>query len=865
MFTMGQKIRNMNNTEFYHKELCANDYYSEGETAPSEWFGKLAEHWDVKGQTISRSDFQELMRHRCPWDGGKSLTAVTAPDAVSWFPFQCSAQKSVSIMAVVFRDQRLINAHRECVKMALAELERFAAHRVRTGADRNSNRTQITGNLLAALYHHDASRALDPQLHTHCVIANVTIAPDGRRMALTESEMMKAVEFAGRLYQSSMARKCMEFGYKIRYKTGSKGMEGFEIDGVSDAVMQRYSRRRDEIEEEIRKFEAEHGREPTSAEINIIALTTRDAKLKEISTPEVRALQYAMLTPEERKELAAIRIRARSSVLPSLGDGAKIKIICGAIDSLYERKSVLAKHELYSEALKVGMGRLTMEDIERVVQKNLVRLASGDDELQTLYTTLKWQKLEQTCIDAVNAGINRYAAYGKPVRVPGITLSPDQARAVEGVLSSRDFAVIVRGAAGAGKTTALRALDVGLKAAGKDVIYLAPTRGAVNVLKEDGFFNATTAAAFLQELPQIGTNTVIVIDEGSLIGNTTGYRLLSKAAQSGARIVFNGDTRQHSSVDAGDFMRMLETSCKIKKYELMEIKRQIPEEYRQAIKEMAAGQTAAGLERLRALGAVTEAKAEYLDKAAQYYTENVLSGKKTMLVSPTHKEIDALTSIVRKHLCNAGYVESGKSIERLAFVDYGYTKSQLGTASLYQPGMAVRFNLFEGQIPAGHIRTVKSVSGDLIRFDDGSIRRAGQLKDRVSLGMMQNLEIARGDKLLITANSKIYGLTNGDLVEVESVRKDKIRLTNGKVIPPDFISISYGYATTSHKSQGATTEEVILAAATLDDKACYVGSSRGRKSVRIICPEYDHLLHGVKRNSDRMTVSEAERISQDRF
>ena len=131
--------------------------------------------------------------------------------------------------------------------------------------------------------------------------------------------------------------------------------------------------------------------------------------------------------------------------------------------------------------------------------------------------------------------------------------------------------------------------------------------------------------------------------------------------------------------------------------------------------------------------------------------------------------------------------------------------------------------------------------------------------------MMQNLEIARGDKLLITANSKVYGLTNGDLVEVESVRKDKIRLTNGKVIPPDFISISYGYATTSHKSQGATTEEVILAAATLDDKACYVGSSRGRKSVRIICPEYDHLLHGVKRNSDRMTVSEAERISQDRF
>lgn len=92
--------------------------------------------------------------------------------------------------------------------------------------------------------------------------------------------------------------------------------------------------------------------------------------------------------------------------------------------------------------------------------------------------------------------------------------------------------MIVRGAAGAGKTTALRALDVSLKAAGKDVIYLAPTRGAVNVLKEDGFFNATTAAAFLQELPQIGTNTVIVIDEGIADWQ---YHRLPFALQSGAK------------------------------------------------------------------------------------------------------------------------------------------------------------------------------------------------------------------------------------------------------------------------------------------------------------------------------------------
>ena len=132
------------------------------------------------------------------------------------------------------------------------------------------------------------------------------------------------------------------------------------------------------------------------------------------------------------------------------------------------------------------------------------------------------------------------------------------------------------------------------------------------------------------------------------------------------------------------------------------------------------------------------------------------------------------------------------------------------------------------------------------------------LKHCVSLGEIRNIEIARGEKLLITANDKKAGLTNGDVVEVRETSKDGILLMNGKRIPILFDSFSYGYATTSHKSQGATTGEVVLAAASLSDKACYVGSSRGRASVKLVCPEFEPLLHSVKRNTDRMTVREAE-------
>ena len=183
MFTMGQKM-DASNPEGSFLESSANDYFEKGSIRKGEWFGKLAEDWKIQNQFVRKEDYIAVMNHICPWDGGKPLTAGTGKtNEIAWFPFQCGAQKSVSVMAMLMNDRRLVDAHHQCVKMALAELEKFAAHRVRTGADRTSDKTRITGKMLAALYDHDTSRALDPQLHTHCLIANVTIDANGRRMA----------------------------------------------------------------------------------------------------------------------------------------------------------------------------------------------------------------------------------------------------------------------------------------------------------------------------------------------------------------------------------------------------------------------------------------------------------------------------------------------------------------------------------------------------------------------------------------------------------------------------------------------------------------------------------------------------------
>ena len=169
----------------------------------------------------------------------------------------------------------------------------------------------MTGNVCAAAFTHDASRALDPQLHTHFVVANATRDAEGRWVALDEYHMLKAIRYAGKVYQNELAREVKALGYGIREARDEKGqVTGFEIEGVSDELCERFAKRREEIEREIEKFEEKHGRSPTKAEIARITRDTRDAKLTEITTLEVRANQRAQLLPGEWEHLQEVRSAA---------------------------------------------------------------------------------------------------------------------------------------------------------------------------------------------------------------------------------------------------------------------------------------------------------------------------------------------------------------------------------------------------------------------------------------------------------------------------------------------------------------------------------------------------------------------------
>ena len=188
---------------YFEKHLSVGDYYEEGQKITGEWFGQGGARLGLSGR-VGRDDFLALCDNLHP-QSGETLTqrqrktrkeeGHEVADRRVFYDFTFSPPKSVSIVALVLDERRLMDAHERAVQMAMREFEEFAATRVRRGG---SCQDRLTGNVVAALFTHDTSRALDPHLHTHCIVFNATHDPvEQRWKALQNYEMLRA-------------RKCVE-------------------------------------------------------------------------------------------------------------------------------------------------------------------------------------------------------------------------------------------------------------------------------------------------------------------------------------------------------------------------------------------------------------------------------------------------------------------------------------------------------------------------------------------------------------------------------------------------------------------------------------------------------------------------------
>jgi conjugative relaxase-like TrwC/TraI family protein len=858
---------------YAHRHLEHSDYYDEQHRIQGEWLGRGAELLGLRGEVTSEQ-FEAIREGLHPGTGEflrpRHSADRTTNDgneqskARSLYDLTFSAPKSISVQALVGGDERLVTAHDKAVREALEESERYAATRVRLDG---ANEDRTTGNWVVAAYRHDSSRELDPQLHTHAVAANLSYdGMEGRWKALQASGLYERRAYLTEVYRNALAREVRSLGYEIEPRRDAKGRDhGFEIRGVSEELLERYSQRSAQRDAGIEQFTKEHGRKPTDNEVAVLVRESRADKLVEISTERVREQQQARLSPEERQTLKYLQSESleRTRSIPNKPFQA-VASLQYAKEHLFERNSVVREHELMTEALRHGRGHVDLGQLRGTLEREQANgaILRSESEIATRESLDR----EKHIIALVDRGMGREERLGGSHRYePSDHLRAEQSKAVERILDSRDFAINLRGAAGTGKTATLQEIDRGLHDVSHEVVAVAPTRSAVEELQKVGFHDAMTISRLLEDRAAQSSlsGKVLIVDEAGMVSGRQMEGLLALAEREHARVVFSGDTRQIQSIEASDALRILERESQMKSVSLTGVQRQTQPEYRDAIQTLRHSPQQ-GFEKLEALGAVREVPfAERAQSVADAYRDMTSDpSRRVLVVAATHEEIGRVTQAIRCDLTERGHL--GQSVTMDRYVPLQWTRGQKADLSNYREGQVLIFHRGVKGIDKHEALEVSRIEpGALIaRNKSGEERTLTAKQARLfSAHERKSIEVAPGDKLLLTANRRDadFRATNGELVKVHSIDNGRIQLEDGRKLPVNYREFDYGYVITAHRSQGKTVDSVIVSADAMKQELFYVAASRGRQEIAVITSDREGLRESLGLSTARPSATELVR------
>lgn len=550
-----------------------------------------------------------------------------------------------------------------------------------------------------------------------------------------------------------------------------------------------------------------------------------------------------------------------------------------ALKHSFERASVVADRRVRAAALKRGYGSVGVEEVtgEFHSRPEVIRRKHGD---QPFVTTREVLAEEAAALHFVREGRGTC----KPFDPAGSATLPsrlnrDQTAAVRHVLASSDRVVLIRGAAGTGKTTLLKAAAEAIRASGTDVSVFAPTSEAARgVLRGEGFAAADTVARLLvdTQLQEAVKGRVIWVDEAGLVGSRDMNKLFRVAEEQNARVVLMGDDKQHAGVARGDAFRLLQSHGGLPAAEVGTVQRQRGE-YRRAVEALARGDLEAGFEKLDRMGCIREVSDDvrHAVLAADYLSAGS-SGQSALVVAPTHAEGRAVTARIREGLKAAGAL-AGEERVLPSLHSHGMTEAMRQDGLNYQPGDVVQFH----QNVKGGFRKGEAVVV-LGRDDRGNVRVRRGRHEPASLPLDQakhfdvyerrDLSLAIGDRVRITRNGTTADgqrLLNGSLHTVTGFTPaGDVRLDGSKVVGREFGHLTHGYATTSHASQGKTVDRVLIAlgpesVAAGSREQFYVSVSRGRESVTVYTHDKQALHDAVSRSGERLSATELTAAPRD--
>ncbi|MBX9580288.1 MAG: relaxase domain-containing protein [Gemmataceae bacterium] len=825
------------------------DYYSEGQELVGSWGGKGAERLGLSG-TVDKFRFERLCDNLDPRTG-EPLTVRTRTERTVGYDFTFSVPKSVSLLYALSGDQDILGAFRGAVDETMREMEVEMKTRVRK---RWQDIDRTTGNLVWAEFIHTTSRPVDgvpdPQLHAHCFAFNTTWDQDEERWKAGQfRELKRDAPYFQAAFRVRLANNLQAVGFGVERKR-----DDFEIAGVQADVLKRFSRRTALIE----KLADEKGITDPDRKAELGA-ETREKKSNTLGWDALRTEWHSRLSDAEREQLASVH---RREVRADKREHGEAQAVTHALDHSFVREAVLPERKLLTEALKRGIGEVTVAAVAREMRER--PLIRSEVNGRKVATTKEMLALESRLIEFARQGRGRGRPLGNPERpCTRDWFNEGQKAAVRHVLGSRDRVVIVRGVAGTGKTTLEQEIGEALAEAGKPVVALAQSvKASREVLREEaGFATADTVARFLKdrEMQEAARGGVILVDEASQLGTRDMLKVFDAAEAVNARVILVGDRRQHRSVTAGEPLKLLEEKAGLRVAEVTEILRQSGN-YKKVAEALSEGRADEAFRDLDTLGWIKEVPDadRYLQLADAYLgavaeTKRNGTAKSALVVSPTHAEAAKITDAIRARLKARGKLGDERVVT--GWVASHLTDAQKADATEYDPGNLLQFH----QNAPGFPKNSRLVVGEGVAPPTG-------LANRFEVYRPVPFGLAVGDRVRVTAGGttkdRKHRLSNGSLFTVAGfTKRGDIVVDHGWTIDRDFGHLAHGYVVTSHASQGVTVDKVFVGVSSesfpaTGERTAYVAVTRGKEQAVIYTDDKAALLEAVGRPDDPLSATE---------
>jgi conjugative relaxase-like TrwC/TraI family protein len=784
MLTIGRLGRGQ---ETYYLEKVAHgveDYYTLSGEPAGQWLGVGTGELGLSG-AVADHDLDEVLLGYHPSIRWALVSGAGDPDRRPGFDLTFSAPKGVSLLALIGPEEvraRALAAHSDAVAQAVDYLERHAAWLRRGAGGRDHLRAS---GLVGAAFLHRSSRAGDPQLHTHVLVANLGRAADRRWSSLFGRILYREARTAGFLYQAAL-RENLSRALGLEWHPVVRGMA--EPAGIEASVLKAFSSRRVEIEE------AMDVRGTTSSRsAQVAAYRTRDAKgglvLDDLPTQwRARAAELGF----DPGRLDALVGPGRPTGLRLADHEAELLGPAGltAHASSFDRRAVL--REL---AERAGQGA-SVGELERAADSFLVRPELVElSPLQELPEGRRWSTRELVSLEdrLVRAALEWRRSAPVPSAAVERALADrpsldEEQRALVRSLVSTDGVAVVIGPAGTGKTYALDAARAAWQASGHHVVGVALAGRAAAELSAGAGISATTLARFLADVEASGGElphrSVILLDEAGMVGTRQLARLFAVAERDRAQLVLVGDHRQLPEIEAGGVLGGLARRGGV--LTLSVNRRQQEAWERLALAELRAGDVGVAVEAYSANGRIT-----YADTAAgarsalvTRWFEARTAGARVVMLAVHRSDVDELNARARVVMRQAGLL--GDHEVRFAGRSYA---------------------VGDEVIPLHNDRRLGLVNG---------------------------------------VRARVTGLEAGSFaLDIEDVNGRSLRVPREYL---EAGHLGHGYATTVHKAQGLTVERAfLLGGDALYREAGYVGLSRARQRTDLFLvagPPDPELMHG---------------------